>query len=131
MSQEQLLLRGSILRNTEWIVGAVVRRHRYKIKPQFRGPKIQVFCVEILLNRCVITIFILQTIVCFTWSGIARSMDKVFNADPYNMHLDEKYSDLNWAYIYDVFTWFILQLLDSNELVRFVRVCKIFPQILH
>ena len=54
------------------------------------------------------TIFVIQTIVCCTWSGIARSMDRIFNQDPYNMHLDEKYADLNWAYVYDVFTWFIL-----------------------
>eukprot|EP00943_MAST-04B_sp_MAST-4B-sp1_P003528 g3528.t1 len=35
-------------------------------------------------------------------------MDEIFNQNPYNMHLDTKYADLNWAYIYDVFTWFIL-----------------------
>ena len=90
MSQEQLLLRGSILRNTEWIVGAVVYVGiDTKLSLNLEGQKFKFSRVEILLNRCVITIFILQTIVCFTWSGIARSMDKVFNADPYNMHLDE------------------------------------------
>ena len=132
MSQEQLLLRGSILRNTEWIVGAVVYVGiDTKLSLNLEGQKFKMTRVEILLNRCVMTIFVIQTIVCCTWSGIARSMDRIFNQDPYNMHLDEKYADLNWAYVYDVFTWFILcsYLIPMNlyVLCEFAKYsCKFF-----
>ena len=109
MSQEQLLLRGAILRNTKWVAGVVVYVGRdTKLSLNLEGASFKFSRVEILLNRCVMIIFGLQTVVCFIYSGLARGVDEEFAQAPYYFHLDSSYSDPIWAYIYDVFTWFIL-----------------------
>jgi phospholipid-transporting ATPase len=109
MSQEQLLLRGAVLRNTKWVAGAVVYVGRdTKLSLNLEGASFKFSRVEILLNRCVMIIFGLQTIVCLIYSGLARGVDEEFAQAPYYFHLDDSYRDPVWAYIYDMFTWFIL-----------------------
>ena len=109
VSEEQLLLRGAVLRNTEWAAGAVVYVGRdTKLSLNLEGASFKFSRVEILLNRCVMFIFFMQTCVCLLYSGLARGMDVHFNKAPYFFHIDETYNDSTWAYIYDVFTWFIL-----------------------
>jgi len=74
LSDEQLLLRGSSLRNTEWIYGVVVYSgHESKIMMNSCKSKMKVSKLEKSVVRYLIIGIIIQSIVCAT-SGIAGSV---------------------------------------------------------
>ena len=65
LDAKQLLLKGAKLRNTSWIIGIVVYTgHNCKIMKNAKDPVTKYSSVELLMNKALICIFILQSIFC-------------------------------------------------------------------
>ena len=65
LDAKQLLLKGAKLRNTSWIIGIVVYTgHNCKIMKNAKDPVTKYSSVELLMNKALICIFILQAIFC-------------------------------------------------------------------
>lgn len=65
LSNEQFLLRGSSLKNTDWIAGLVVYTgHQTKIMLNSSKSRAKVSSLEAYMNREIIYIFLLQLAVC-------------------------------------------------------------------
>ena len=65
LDAKQLLLKGAKLRNTSWIIGIVVYTgHNCKIMKNSKSPVTKFSSVELLMNKALIFIFILQAILC-------------------------------------------------------------------
>ena len=65
LDAKQLLLKGAKLRNTSWIIGIVVYTgHNCKIMKNSKDPVTKFSSVELLMNKALVFIFILQAILC-------------------------------------------------------------------
>ena len=65
LDAKQLLLKGAKLRNTSWIIGIVVYTgHNCKIMKNSKEPVTKYSSVELLMNKALIFIFILQAFLC-------------------------------------------------------------------
>ena len=65
LDAKQLLLKGAKLRNTTWIIGIVVYTgHNCKIMKNSKDPVTKFSSIELLMNKALIFIFILQAILC-------------------------------------------------------------------
>ena len=65
LDAKQLLLKGAKLRNTSWILGIVVYTgHNCKIMKNSKDPVTKYSSVELLMNKALIFIFVLQAILC-------------------------------------------------------------------
>ena len=65
LDAKQLLLKGAKLRNTSWIIGIIVYTgHNCKIMKNSKDPVNKFSSVELLMNKALIFIFILQAILC-------------------------------------------------------------------
>ena len=65
LESKQLLLKGAKLKNTSWIIGIVVYTgHNCKIMKNAKDPVTKYSSVELLMNKALIFIFILQAIFC-------------------------------------------------------------------
>ena len=72
LDAKQLLLKGAKLRNTSWIIGIVVYTgHNCKIMKNSKEPVTKFSSVELLMNKALIFIFVLQAILCIV-SAILR-----------------------------------------------------------
>ena len=72
LDAKQLLLKGAKLKNTSWIIGIVVYTgHNCKIMKNAKDPVTKYSSVELLMNKTLIIIFILQAILCII-SAILR-----------------------------------------------------------
>lgn len=71
LSSENILLRGSSIRNTGWVIGiAVYTGHQTKVMMNASKPKFKLSKLQKLTNRQIIYIFLVQTVVC----GIAATI---------------------------------------------------------
>jgi len=65
LDAKQLLLKGAKLRNTSWIIGIVVYTgHNCKIMKNSKSAVTKFSSVELLMNKALIFIFVLQAILC-------------------------------------------------------------------
>lgn len=65
MSSDHLLLRGSSLRNTDWVIGFVVYAgHQTKIMMNSTGARFKMSKIDRLTNKQIIIVFCVQTICC-------------------------------------------------------------------
>ena len=65
LDAKQLLLKGAKLRNTQWIIGIVIYTgHNCKLMKNAKEPRIKYSSVESLMNKSLIFILILQSILC-------------------------------------------------------------------
>ena len=65
LDAKQLLLKGAKLKNTSWIIGIVVYTgHNCKIMKNAKDPVTKYSSVELLMNKALIFIFVLQSIFC-------------------------------------------------------------------
>ena len=65
LDSKQLLLKGAILKNTEWAIGIVVYTgHKTKLMLNSKKGRIKFSTVEKLMTKFLIAILILQTIIC-------------------------------------------------------------------
>jgi phospholipid-transporting ATPase len=69
VSIKQLLLRGSILKNTDYIYGIIIYNgHNTKIMKNSKNPKIKISNVMRTLNIMLISLFIFQILICVSFS---------------------------------------------------------------
>ena len=77
VSPENMLLRGSSLRNTEWIIGFVVYSgHQTKIMMNSANSRFKMSSIEKGTNKQIIFIFIAQILMCIICSIILTIMQK-------------------------------------------------------
>ena len=130
LSYEQLLLRGSSLRNTEWIVGiCTYSGHETKIMLNSPKARSKFSNLEIGVNRQIVTIFIVQFFLC---AFCATYYILWFNS---NKSDTEDYLDLEkmnkgqvYVFFINYFSWMLLfgnfvpiSLLVTLELVKFLQ----------
>jgi len=85
LSSENILLRGSSIRNTGWVIGiAVYTGHQTKVMMNASKPKFKLSKLQKLTNRQIIYIFLVQTVVCAIAAAIGTIQTKqLFNKASY------------------------------------------------
>ena len=82
LDAKQLLLKGAKLRNTSWIIGIVVYTgHNCKIMKNSKEPVTKFSSVELLMNKALIFIFILQAILCIIAAVLRGFFYKKYNLE--------------------------------------------------
>lgn len=130
-SPEQLLLRGSSLKNTDWIKGIVVYTgHETKIMLNSPKSRAKASKLETQMNRQVIYIFFLQLVICTfaatyyaIWFGSRRIDTELY------LELEEQPSDNPAAqFVLQFFSWMLIfvnfvpiSLLVTLEMVKFCQ----------
>lgn len=129
LSAEQFLLRGSSLKNTDWIIGIVVYTgHESKIMLNSSKSKAKMSSNEIQMNNQIIYLFFLQLLLCgfcavFNVSWMESSIDEA-------IYLELKRANTNIPYMFVVnfFSWMLLfsnfvpiSLLVTLEMVKFIQ----------
>jgi len=72
LSSENLLLRGSSLRNTQWVLGVVIYTgHQTKVMMNASQPKFKSSKLQSLTNRQIIYIFCVQTVICLSAAALS------------------------------------------------------------
>lgn len=100
LGMKQLLLRGCVLKNTDWLIGAVVYTGLdSKIVLNSKKAPTKFSNIQRTMNWILMTVFIMQISVCFIFAGIGQSWL-------------EKHTDANYINLPDVnATTFILRVL--------------------
>ena len=132
---DQLLLRGSSLRNTEYIYGLVVfTGHETKVMRNSVRAKNKFSKLEMCTGKYIIAIVIIQTILAFI-AAFINSIWEYFFSENFT-YLD--YEDRNFFLILliNIGTWFIvlstavpISLLVTLELVKFAQAVFIYWDI--
>ena len=128
LEQRQLLLKGTKLRNTKWIMGIIIYTgHNTKLMQNAKKPKIKYSRIDVLLNKLLLAIFIVQIILCI--------LSSIFRAYYYKKNLEntknimsyEKYS-YSTENFFTIFTYLILlntfipiSLVVTMEIVKVIQ----------
>ncbi|OMJ78487.1 hypothetical protein SteCoe_21684 [Stentor coeruleus] len=130
LGTEQFLLRGSSLRNTEWIIGIVVYSgHETKIMLNSSKSQNKFSFLEARMNDEIINIFILQVTICLfcalfyvIWFSHTSSDTEQY------LELDEHTESRLVVFILIFFTWMLIftnfvpiSLIVTLEMVKFVQ----------
>lgn len=131
LNTDQLLLRGSSLRNTEFIYGLVVfTGHETKIMKNSVGARAKFSKLELATNTYIFLIVMIQLCVAIVGS-IFNTVWQVVNRNELNAYLDldaaEGYGPfMNW--IVQLGTWFLMfvnivpiSLMVTLEIVKFIQ----------
>ena len=138
LSSENLLLRGSSLRNTEWIIGVVVYTgHDTRIMRNSSNSKQKFSNLESIIQKAIAVIMLIEAGVCFIAASMATIWDKA-NVDDTKIYLDLQVVDTTdtsgqWPwysyiviFLQSFFTWVLIftnmvpiSLLVTVELVKF------------
>jgi phospholipid-transporting ATPase len=129
LSTEQFLLRGSSLKNTDWIVGIVVYTgHETKIMLNSSKSKAKMSSNEKQMNNQIIYLFFLQLVLCgfcavFNVSWMASSIDEATY-----LELKRANTDTFYLFVVNFFSWMLLfsnfvpiSLLVTLEMVKFIQ----------
>lgn len=132
LRNEQFLLRGSSLKNTDWITGIVTYTgHQTKIMLNSSKPRSKSSDLETQMNRQIIYIFLMQIILCAACSFYytAWYLENQGSTDIY-LKLDESFTTESplIQFIIQFFTWMLIftnfvpiSLLVTLEMVRFTQ----------
>jgi phospholipid-transporting ATPase len=130
LSLQQFLVRGSSLRNTNWIIGLVVYTgHETKIMLNSAKNVSKISSLERIMNKQIFYIFLLQLFVC-GFSAIYYIAWYSANKDDTNQYLDFKASknSVFVEFIITFFTWMLnftnfvpISLLVTLEMVKFIQ----------
>ena len=131
LDAKQLLLKGAKLKNTRWILGIVLYTgHNCKIMKNAKEPKTKFSSVEALMNRGLVSIFIVQTILCFLAAILRgtyyRGEMSLSNSEPKSfVYLDgshAKESILNFfTYLLLLNTLIPISLIITLEVVKLIQ----------
>ena len=123
----QLLLKGTKLRNTEWILGIIIYTgHNTKLMQNAKKPKIKYSYIDKLLNKLLILIVIVQIILCIL-SAILRGYYYKKNLDDTDlMSYDEhSFSTENFLIIFTYLillnTFIPISLVVTMEIVKVIQ----------
>ena len=127
LEQKQLLLKGTTLRNTEWILGIIIYTgHNTKLMQNSKKPKIKYSRVDVLLNKLLAAIVIVQIIMCIL-AGILRGYYYKKNLDDTDLMSYQKYS-FSAENLLNIFTYLILlntfipiSLVVTMEIVKVIQ----------
>ena len=127
LEQRQMLLKGTKLRNTEWIVGIIIYTgHNTKLMQNAKKPKIKYSRLDKYLNILLFVIVIVQIILCVL-SGFLRGYYYKKNLDDTDLMSYEKYS-FHQENFYNVLTYLILlntfipiSLVVTMEIVKVIQ----------
>ena len=127
LEPRQLLLKGTKLRNTQWILGIIIYTgHNTKLMLNAKKSKIKYSRLDILLNRLLIGIFIIQLILCIL-SGILRGYYFKKNLDETDLMSYEKFSFskenflMIFTYIILLNTFIPISLVVTMEIVKVIQ----------
>eukprot|EP00743_Colponemidia_sp_Colp-15_P004663 GILK01005024.1.p1 GENE.GILK01005024.1~~GILK01005024.1.p1 ORF type:complete len:1174 (-),score=231.08 GILK01005024.1:215-3736(-) len=131
LDANQMLLRGSALKNTQWVYGVVIYTgHESKIMKNSTQSRAKQSTVERLMNRQIIYVFLLQMILCL-FGGIYNGiwLEEHTRTAGY-LHLEE-YNFFS-AVVIRTFTWMLIftnfvpiSLVVSLETVKYCQACFI------
>ncbi|CAG9332358.1 unnamed protein product [Blepharisma stoltei] len=130
LSNEQFLLRGSSLKNTEWITGVVVYTgHETKIMLNSSKTRSKFSKLEKQMGIQVIFVFFLQIILCGISTGYyIYWFNSNENATSYYLDLENTDDNLVVQFIYHFFSWVLIfanfipiALIVTLEMVKFVQ----------
>ncbi len=134
-SIKNLLLKGSILKNTEFIEGIVIYTgHNTKIMKNAKKPPIKISNVLHLMNKLLISVFVFQLLICVSFSilyifWIERNEEKINYLLKYGrqFHLEEKQGNLS-NFVVSFFTFLIayshlipISLYVTLEIVKIIQ----------
>ena len=130
LGTEHFLLRGSSLKNTDWVIGiAVYTGHETKIMMNSSKSKSKFSFLESRMNSEIIRIFILQVIICCFCSIVYMIwFDNTKNDTEVYLELDEITDNNFVAFILIFFTWMLIftnfvpiSLVVALEMVKFFQ----------
>ena len=85
LDAKQLLLKGAKLKNTKWVIGIVAYTgHNCKLMKNAKEPRTKVSSMEILMNKGLIFIFILQAFLCILCAILRGAYYYKYNLDKFN-----------------------------------------------
>ena len=140
LDAKQLLLKGAKLRNTSWIIGIVVYTgHNCKIMKNSKDPVTKYSSVELLMNKALIFIFVLQAILCivaavlrgeyYKSNGLSKAdggQGKKDNKEDKSFAYTEK--SYGWESFFNYFTYLLLlntmipiSLIITLEVVKLIQ----------
>ncbi|CAG9326660.1 unnamed protein product [Blepharisma stoltei] len=130
LASEQLLLRGSSLKNTDWITGIVVYTgHESKIMLNSPKSRAKASKLESQMNRQVIYIFFLQLGICvYAATFYAIWFDTSKSDTEQYLELDKSNDNAAAQFILQFFSWMLIftnfvpiSLLVTLEMVKFIQ----------
>ena len=108
LDAKQLLLKGAKLRNTTWIIGIVVYTgHNCKIMKNSKDPVTKFSSIELLMNKALIFIFLLQAILCVVAAVLRGYYYKTNNLEYVDggEGIDDNPIDKSFAYTERSYGW--------------------------
>ena len=109
LDAKQLLLKGAKLRNTSWIIGIVVYTgHNCKIMKNSKEPVTKFSSVELLMNKALIFIFVLQAILCIVSAVLRGYFYKLYNLEEVDGGMGDdnaNKANINFAYTENSYVW--------------------------
>lgn len=130
LNNEQFLLRGSALKNTQWIIGLVVYTgHETKIMLNSANARAKYSSIEAQMNQQIIYIFIIQCFICFICSFIYSLWysDRTTDTDQY-LDLNTYHRSSFNTFVFQFFSWMLLfsnfvpiSLIVTLEMVKFLQ----------
>lgn len=125
LSIQQLMLKDSKLKNTSWIIGAVVYTGKHtKVMMNSQKARIKISNLERKLNVLIIILFFVQVIICFLLSMITLIYDDI-QADNQTGYLGSSYKtyhNLNFfSYFLLLSTLIPISLIVTLEVIKTVQ----------
>ena len=121
LDAKQLLLKGAKLRNTSWIIGIVVYTgHNCKIMKNSKDPVTKYSSVELLMNKALIFIFILQAILCIISAvlrGYYYKSNNLKKVDGGSNDYDKSFGYTERSYALESFLNYFTYLLLLNTMI--------------
>lgn len=133
LSSDQFLLRGTSLKNTDWIVGLVIYTgHESKIMLNSSKSKVKYSSNEKQMNDQIVYLFFLQLVFCgFCAIFYVSWMENSINDTSY-LELDKSNTNSFYNFVVVFFSWMLLfsnfvpiSLLVTLELVKFIQAIYI------
>ena len=129
MGPDQILLRGSSLRNTEWVIGVTIfTGHETKVMKNSTRSVAKRSKLEIATNRYIIMIILLQICVCLTAAVYQTVWAWFFGYKAWYLALDMKPDQIHKQALLTFGTWFInmmnfvpISLIITLEMVKFIQ----------
>jgi len=125
LSQDHLLLRGSSLRNTDWVLGVVCYTgHDTRIMRNSVSSKQKFSNLEVLITKSIVIIFLIECIFCFVAAAYATYWNAIYMDTTGYLQLPSQ--SFLVVFVKTFFTWILLftnmvpiSLLVTVEVVKF------------